>query len=610
MTTAFGPEHPRVGETLGSLGTLLAEIGDYDQAARLQEQALAIFEARLVPHHYDLPPTWIALGELHERAGRYGAARECYERALRIHRARRAEWESELDEVSTLEHLAELERRAGRLSRARALFERSQEIRTAVLGAGHLGLAASLVGQARVSADRGDPAGARTLLERALDIQERHLPPRHPSIAATLRDLALASLHGGELERAFAAALQAERGSREHLSLTVRSLAEREGLRYAAVRASSLDLLLSLAADRRATAWAADALDAVIRSRALVLDEMAARHRAVVSETGPEVAGLAAQLVAARRRLANLAAVGPDPAHPEPYRRMMTQARDEKERVERTLAEKSRSFRHEQAAIRTGLAEVAAALPAATALVSLVRYDHHRRPGESAGPRPAGDAVPSYLAFVLPGQGARGIEPALVPLGQAQTIDALVAELRSALAGGVGATNSGARRAESLYRTTGEELRRRVWDPLVPYLGAAESVFVVPDGALSLVPFAALPVGESDYLIERPPAVHYLAAERDLLVPAAPPAGEGLLALGDPSFDDAGALGRASWEDAGATGALAEGTERAFRGARSACSDFRSLRFEELPASAREVEELVALWNRSGAREPDRQPSP
>ena len=45
----------------------------------------------------------------------------------------------------------------------------------------------------------------------------------------------------------------------------------------------------------------------------------------------------------------------------------------------------------------------------------------------------------------------------------------------------------------------------------------AARVFIVPDGALSLVPFAALPVGERSFLLERGPVIHYLSAERDLV---------------------------------------------------------------------------------------------
>ena len=56
--------------------------------------------------------------------------------------------------------------------------------------------------------------------------------------------------------------------------------------------------------------------------------------------------------------------------------------------------------------------------------------------------------------------------------------------------------------AESSYRKTATELRRRVWDPIVAHLGDAKRVLVVPDDALNLVTFAALPIGEDRYFVE------------------------------------------------------------------------------------------------------------
>ena len=66
-------------------------------------------------------------------------------------------------------------------------------------------------------------------------------------------------------------------------------------------------------------------------------------------------------------------------------------------------------------------------------------------------------------------------------------------------------------------RVAGASLRALVWDPVVPHLGKARRVFIVPDSTFSLVPFAALPVGRQSYLLEAGPVIHYLSAERDLL---------------------------------------------------------------------------------------------
>ena len=61
----------------------------------------------------------------------------------------------------------------------------------------------------------------------------------------------------------------------------------------------------------------------------------------------------------------------------------------------------------------------------------------------------------------------------------------------------------------------------------------------MPEGALSLVPFAALPVGQRWYILDTGRVIHYLSAERDLVpMPQVPATRRGLVALGGPSFDD------------------------------------------------------------------------
>jgi CHAT domain-containing protein len=138
---------------------------------------------------------------------------------------------------------------------------------------------------------------------------------------------------------------------------------------------------------------------------------------------------------------------------------------------------------------------------------------------------------------------------------------------------------------------------------VAPFTQGARRVFVVPDGALHLVSFASLPVGDHEYLVESGPLVHYVSAERDL-VPSqrAPAAGRGLLALGGPAFDEGSALVMVS-SDADARKSpspASTSTEAAqYRGQHSGCAEFSALKFASLPGSMSEVEEIVSLWRGS-----------
>jgi CHAT domain-containing protein len=117
------------------------------------------------------------------------------------------------------------------------------------------------------------------------------------------------------------------------------------------------------------------------------------------------------------------------------------------------------------------------------------------------------------------------------------------------------------------------------------------------------VNFAALPTGQSSYLLETGPRIHYLSAERDLV-----PVGEqqkkgiGLLAVGAPAFQEASLFASLRPEKTETQEAVQVFAPRAstFRGLRSACDNFQTMQFEALSASAREASDVSALWRRPG----------
>jgi CHAT domain-containing protein len=107
-----------------------------------------------------------------------------------------------------------------------------------------------------------------------------------------------------------------------------------------------------------------------------------------------------------------------------------------------------------------------------------------------------------------------------------------------------------------------------------------------------------LPIEGERYLIEDAPPVHYLSAERDLVVDDHIPDGRGLLAVGDPAFDEPTLF--AALRPVGSDRLEGNDTQLAavgaFRGNRSSCGDFKSLRFEPLPESRQEIGQVVQLW--------------
>ena len=399
--------------------------------------------------------------------------------------------------------------------------------------------------------EQGDLAGSEGYLRRAVDVREKSLGVMHPDLARSLNALALTVAALGRTSHALEIALRAERIGAEHLRMSVRTLSERQAMAYEGIRVSGLDLALTLATGRANTpSTRREVLDAVIRSRALVFDELAERHRSVYGSGDLQVRELVGQLLAARTRLATLVFRGAGDTTPEAYRKLLAEAREKKENAEQALAERSIAFRQDQARAQLGFREIAASLPKGAALVSFVRYLRHdlQKPEPGKG---VPDSVPSYAAFVLRSEKR---EPELVPLGAAREIERLLAAWRRDIAQAAEVMGVSPKTGENTYRRSGAALRRRIWDPLVAELGDARQVFVVPDAALHLVSLASLPVSTSKYLIETGPLVHYLSTERDIVLTESRH-GEGILVVGNPAFDQAGKVVMASTQQPIPTGA-------------------------------------------------------
>jgi len=568
---ALGPDHPDLSATLNNLGHVLEEIGDLAGARPYFERAVAIQREGHGPDHPSLASALVALASWHLRAGEPEPAQPLLEEALSIYR--RLSRLAHPNRAIALEVLGRLRLQQGRLAEARDAFSEAVEIREKALGdLVHPDLAEELAHLGDAQRRLGDLEAAERSLRRALDIQTESLGSDHPAVAESLADLALVQRDRGRPGEALALALQAERVRRDHVARTLPALPERQALGYALDRPRGLGLAVSLAAKGGDPGAVAGVWDGLVRSRALVLDEMSARHRFVGRTESPEIRGLWRDFTTARQRLANLYVRGPGDGPEGTYRRLLDESRAETERAEQALAAASAPFRRELAARRVGLAEVEAALPADGALVAFLRSEDR------------------YLAFVLAPELER---PAIRALGPEREIEDRIARWRREVTG----------HSETRYRRAGERLREAIWDPVAPLTAGARRVFVVPDGALHLVSFAALPVEDGGYLVEREPVLHYLSAERDLVVRtgdgpaggrgrASPRREGGLLALGAVAFDAPVAGSQAAENGAGAL----SGPGALYRGPRSACEAFRTLRFERLPGTGAEVRTVAEIW--------------
>lgn len=569
----LGLDHPSTASTLNNLGTLYSEMGDNEEAQRYLEQARAVLRRVLRPGHPAIARTLMPLATIRERLGDPDGARALYDEALRIQR--KAYGPEHSDVAWTLMRLGRLELARGRYSAARRPLLDALRIQEKVLSPDHPDLAWTLFALAQADAKRGAVELALERCGHALAIQEKTLGSRHPDVAPTLAGLARFLAMKGDTTGALETALRSTRLRAEHLLLTSGGLSERQALAYAATGPTGLDVALTLIAypgARGTPASVRQVWDAVVRTRTLVLDEMAARHRATLEDTTREGAAAAGTaLRGARQRLANLLVRGPGGDSPEQYQALLRRARLDMERAERDLGARSEGFRVEQNLSRRGLQDVFGAVPSGWGLVAYASS--------------ISDGKRRYVAFA---RGAGG-EPAAIPIGDAERVDALVRRWAQDVLSDRSDSGPSAIGAEAASRRSGRALRSAIWDPLRGALGDATGVLIVPDGTLHGVNFGALPGAGRGYLVEEDISFHYITSELDIVTKQTADAhGSGLLAFGGVEFGSEPESRKGVRTGQDATGAPADD-----------CVGFYAAKFLPLPQSRLEVEEIAGAWGDS-----------
>jgi len=611
INRSLGPEHIKSAGPLNLLGTLRKDQGDYVEARDLYQRVLCLFERYYGPDHAYVAGTLNNLSIVFRLTGDFTAARTALERSLElrekifgrnhplvaqsltnlagvlIHEDRQIEaipllqraltiqeatfGPTNLRLVDSLNDLGLALRETDDLDAASLALARATTIVEEKLGSHSRRIADLINNQALIAHQQGNLEEARTGFSRAHSLYHESFGDHHPKVGLMLFNLARVESDDGNLETAFDLALRAEKQGREHLQLTAHALSEREALAYAWRLKARLDLVMHLAGgcDQCSTqAW-----DRLIRARGQILKELALRrHDADPSDL--ETLDLLARLEQSSGLLSRLTIRGPGKETNEAYRRKIEATRLEVEQLERELGASSAAISRDQEQDHLGLAEVSNALMPGASLVAFSR--------SLAYPKTIGTSTPNtfdYLALVI---GPDVTNPHIINLGPADEIDHLVFRWQAE------ASSAG---SEDDYRRAGVALKHRIWDPVAGLFGKSSTVFVVPDGSLSLVNLAALPTEESHYLVEDGPLIHMLSSER-ALVPRAPVEADDnrpqMLALGNPDFNAGGRAVTGVPPSAGLTANACR--------PRSPENNLEPMFFQPLPATAGEIETILNLW--------------
>jgi CHAT domain-containing protein/tetratricopeptide (TPR) repeat protein len=563
--SGLGEAHPTYGHSLTCLAAHHYSRGDFAKAAPLYRQALDVARRALGETHPDYAINLSGLAAVAYGQGEFGPAERLYREALDA--TRQALGEAHPDFAACLNNLATVALAKEDYETAGRLFQEAVDAKRKALGERHPDYASSLNNLAAVRHALGDYKECERLSQKTLEVYREAQGESHPLYARSLANL-------GALHQALGNSPKAERLYRESLRIylaffeaTCLSLDEPSQLALFADVRFALEGRLLLDPGREGAAPATHYADLLAWKGLVTTRQRLARSAAAAKTADPGAGPLLAELERTSRRLARLSVLKPEQAQAAPVAVELKKVADERERLEVELAGRTTALGRLHAERRLATKDLQRLLGERTVLIDLVAVH-----GKNA----------RLFAFVIHPNAVHAVD-----LGQPVHVANAVDDYRRTL--------TGRGRALEGKDDPGRVLYERLWKPLTPHLKGAKHLIVSPDGVLTRLPFAALPVSEDKYLIEEC-QVTVLPVPRmlpDLLSPLekqdGPPS---LLAVGGVDFD---AVPQGSSPSPSVEKLLASSTnplEPRRRGALGA--DGRN--WPALPGAAREAEAVAALF--------------
>jgi CHAT domain-containing protein len=485
----------------------------------------------------------------------------------------------------------------GEYSKAEPLYRRSLEMNEAELGKDHLEVVQILNNLAELYRATARYAESERLFQRCLQIREVKLGKDHPNVADSLDGLTVLLADQGRWQGAADLAERERRGVARHVAHVLSALTDKDQLQFLDLTdrtklRHALSLSLEDRSDQKLAAFSAGWL---LNGKALAQQSLAERALLARTSTDPATKELATGLTDVRRQLAALSLAPAREGMAEERQQAIAQLGEQEQELSKRLGQAVGRIVREDPWL--ALDELRRALPENGVFIDLARFNVASFKVKAGEKQWLGD---HYVAWVVPA--ANKGEVQVVDLGEAETIEKAVADGRKAWRAlpqdpakesrilEVGEPQAEKELAESL-----QKLSQLVLEPILKHAGSYERWYVSPDGALWLAPWAALPLADGHYLIEKY-RLSYLVSGRELVVK--PPSAQTSRPVGmaDPDYDLGLDVARAQVRD------LKDNAPAELRGLRS--SRLALGKVPRLPGTALEAQAIKPALKKYAGEEP------
>ncbi len=419
--------------------------------------------------------------------------------------------------------------REGNRDLADRQFSAALRVRQQLLPADHYWTAYSKAMLAAVHSSQGHDDSALPLLQQALQSIRASRGDKHLDVAIELHELGLLDERQGNLEQAIAHFDESRRVIREYAEAQLKVLSPEEQLKFMADERSRFMDVAAIALRHRDNAQlVAKAFDWTLNDKGLIHEAMADQELLLRdAQSSPEKDLLVGKLQDTRNRMLAIATAGSKDAA-EGKRLQAAEAQILRQIGLRAATDSAVNRWVENK-------NVAAALPRDAILFEIVRLNRDKPTLSQFDRRPAIDpALERYAAFVLTSEQP----PILIDLGSAKDIEDGVQDMRELIQDAKKIRN-GEQTALAELQPVMSKLSEQLLRPLLAHIGAKQQIILSADGALWLVPWAALPISETDKnltLVERY-SLRLLISGRDLARKPASTSEAAPVIFADPQFD-------------------------------------------------------------------------
>jgi CHAT domain-containing protein/Flp pilus assembly protein TadD len=514
---SLGESSPKTLAIMNNLAMLYESQGVFKLSEPLYNKTIILNEKTFGDNHQNTIASVNNLAYLFLIQERYDEAEKLFDKAFKI-------WKKELGinhqyTLKGLNNLARVYHKQDKLEQAEKMFDQALKLRKANLGESHPDVVRSMIDLAALYLSQHEQTKALKLATEAVELSEKVLGDKHPYTFEALNNLADIHENSGKLNLALSVRQDIFDRRTDFFERVLWAAGENTRQGYISINKPEQDKFLGLLVKKQGTKYAEMALNVSLKRKGLLLKIASEIHKIIEMSDSPEMAVKAEEINNKRKELSAKTLSGPVDETIQEFRQKLADLENDVNDLQAEISRFSLIYHVTSASV--SVADVFENLTENEVLVDYITYD---------------DGFSTNLIAIVARKEVgycdddntcdRIVE--IVPLGDLKDFAEFVNVYREVI------QDEDAEDDEVM--DYGNQLYDKLWKPILPFVRGRETVYLIPDGILHLLPFDAIVDDNQDYLIQKY-NLNILSSARDIVVPPLPAATGQFAIFAGPDYD-------------------------------------------------------------------------